>query len=294
MTTATGTATPTSATRLTGAMSPERKLAIATGLLFSITDVTSVVAMVLYQPVLNHPGFVLSNGAGNNRVLLGGLLEVILAAAVIGTAVTLYPVVQRHNRALAVGYVGLRTLEAAIIVTGIASLLAVVTLQHDLAGTTANGVGLATVGEALVAVHNWTFILGPGLVCGLNTTVMAYALYRSKLVARFIRVLGLIGGPLVFVANVALMFGVPRDDLGVLVVPVFAWEICLAIFLITKGFRSTAATPDVPVDEQQPQLTAAWGPLSLPPDLTPTPVPSPGSVPRSAALFDLIQMLDCE
>ena len=181
----------------------------------------------------------------------------ILAAAVIGTAVALYPVVSRHNRALAMGYVGLRTLEAGIIVTGIASLLAVVTLQHDLGGTAGNGAGLATVGEALVAVHNWTFILRPGLVCGVNTFVMAYALYRSKLVARFIPVLGLIGGPLVFVANVALMFGVPRYDLGVLVVPVFAWEICLTIFLITKGFRSTAATPDVPVNGRQPQLTAA-------------------------------------
>jgi hypothetical protein len=232
--------------------SPERKLAIATGLLFFISDVTSVVAMVLYQPVLNHPGYVLGNGAANSRILLGGLLEVILAAAVIGTAVTLYPVVSRHNRALAMGYVGLRTLEAGIIVTGIASLLAVVTLQHDLAGTAANGAGLATVGAALVAVHNWTFILGPGLVCGVNTFVMAYALYRSKLVARFIPVLGLIGGPLVFVANVAVMFGVPRDDLGVLVVPVFAWEIFLTAYLVLKGFRSTATTADVSSEAQYP------------------------------------------
>jgi hypothetical protein len=150
------------------------------------------------------------------------------------------------------GYVGLRTLEAGIIVTGIASLLAVVTLQHDLAGTAANGAGLAAVGAALVAVHNWAFILGPGLVCGVNTFVVAYALHRSKLVARFIPVLGLIGGPLVFVANVAFMFGVPRHDLGVLVVPIFAWEICLTAYLILKGFRSTAATAGAPSETQHP------------------------------------------
>ena len=69
--------------------------------------------------------------------------------------------------------------------------------------------------------------------------------------------LGLIGGPLVFGANVALMFAVPRGDLGVCLVPVFAWEICLAIFLITKGFRSTAASPTVPSDERHPLLSAA-------------------------------------
>jgi len=251
------TAIPSTARQLASATSPERKLAIATGVLFFITHVTSVVAIVLYQPVLSHPGYVLGNGAANSRILVGGILEVILAAAVVGTAVALYPVVSRHNRALALGYVGLRTLEAGIIVTGIVSLLAVVSLQHDVAGTAGNAAALTAVAKALVAVHNWTFIVGPGLVCGLNTAVMAYALYRSKLVARFIPVLGLIGGPLVFAANVAGMFGVPRHDLGVCVVPVFAWEVCLAISLITKGFRSMAGTPSVSPDERQPQLTAA-------------------------------------
>jgi hypothetical protein len=248
--TATATAIPPAATPQVRAMSSERKLAIATGVLFFITHVTSIAAVVLYQPVTDHAGYVLGNGAANNRILLGGLLEIILAAAVVGTAVTLYPVVRRHNRALAIGYVGLRTLEAGIIVAGIASLLAVVTPHHDLSGAAANSAALATVGQALVAVHNWTFILGPGLVCGINTFVMAYGLYRSKLVARFIPVLGLIGGPLVFVANVALMFGVPRQDLGVFVVPVFAWEICLAAFLILKGFRPTATTPVIPSEDQ--------------------------------------------
>jgi Domain of unknown function (DUF4386) len=142
-------------------------------------------------------------------------------------------------------------------VTGIVSLLAVVSLQHDVAGTAASAAALTTAGKALVAVRNWTFIIGPGLVCGLNTVVMAYALHRSKLIARFIPVLGLIGGPLVFAANVAVMSGVPRHDLGVCAVPVFAWEVCLAIFLITKGYRPTAATPSVPSDERQPQLTTA-------------------------------------
>jgi len=251
------TAIPNTATQRASAMSPERKLAIATGVLFFITHVTSVTAIVLYQPVLDRPGHVLGNGAANSRILLGGLLELILAAAVVGTAVTLYPVVSRHNRALAMGYVGLRTLEAGIIVTGIVSLLAVVSLQHDVAGTAGNAVALTAVTKALVAVHNWTFIIGPGLVCGLNTVVMAYALYRSKLVARFIPVLGLIGGPLVFAANIAGMFGVPRHDLGVCVVPIFAWEVSLAAFLILKGFRLTAVTPSMPLDERQPQLSAA-------------------------------------
>jgi hypothetical protein len=255
MTTASAVTISDSSTQTTSAKSPVRKLAIATGVLFLITHVTSITASILYEPVLNHPGYVLSNGAANSRILLGGVLEVVLAAAVIGTAVTLYPVVSRHNKALALGYVGLRTLEAAVILTGVVSLLAVVSLQHHVGGTAANAAALTTVDKALVAVHNWTFIVGPNLVCGINTLVMAYALRRSNLVARFIPILGMIGGPLVFVANIAAVFGVPRHDLGVCVVPIFAWEASLALFLITKGFRSTAVTPSVPREHRQPQLT---------------------------------------
>ena len=166
------TVIPSTATQPARAMSPTRKLAITTGVLFFITHVTSVAAIVLYQPVLNHPGYVLGNGAANSRILLGGLLEVILAAAVIGTAVTLYPVVSRHNRALAIGYVGLRTLEAGIIVTGIVSLLAVVSLQHEAAGTAASAVALTTVGKALVAVPTEG---------GLSPRIVAIAWHRDRL-----------------------------------------------------------------------------------------------------------------
>jgi hypothetical protein len=141
-------------------------------------------------------------------VLLGACCEVILAISVIGTAVTLFPVVRRQNEGIALGYAAGRLVEAVVIVTGIISLLSVVTLRQDFAGAaSANAASLVAVGQALVAVHDWTFLFGPGLAIGVNTLMLAYLMYRSGLVPRLIAVLGLIGGPVVFASSTAALFG---------------------------------------------------------------------------------------
>jgi Domain of unknown function (DUF4386) len=228
-------------------VAPSRKIAVTAGVLYLVTHVTSIAALALYGPVLNRPDYVVGAGA-DARVLLGALCEVVLALAVVGTAVTLYPVVKRQNEGVALGYVGLRTLEAAIIAVGIVSLLAVVTLrQHPPAGS--DTASLVTAARALVAVHDWTFLLGPNFVLGTNTVLLAYLMYRSRLVPRFIAVLGLAGGPLIFASAVAELFGAYRQVSvwgSLTAVPVFAWELSLAIRLIVKGFNVTGFNPAPP------------------------------------------------
>lgn len=221
-----------------------RKLAIAAGACYLITHVTSVGALILYTPMLNNVNYIVGPGP-DTRVLVGAFFEVLLAFAIVGTAVTLFPIVRRQNGAVAMGYVGLRTLEAAIIAVGVVSLLAVVTLrQAGIAG--ADPTALVTVGNALVAVHNWTFLVGPSFTSGVNTVLMAYLMYRSRLVPRFIPMLGLIGGPLVFASATAVLFGLVGQYSmwpAITSIPEFAWELTLAVYLIFRGFDSSAIAP---------------------------------------------------
>ncbi|MEU8923506.1 DUF4386 domain-containing protein [Kitasatospora sp. NPDC048545] len=223
-------------------MASPRTLATAAGTCFLATHVTSIGGLVLYGPVLKTADYVVGAGP-DTRLLLGALFEVLLTIGIIGTAFTLYPVARRHGEGLAAGYLGLRTLEAAVIAVGIVSLLAVVTLrQHPPQG--ADNASLLTVGRALVAVHDWTFLLGPNFICGANTAVLALLLYRARLVPRFIAVLGLVGGALIFASAIAVLFGVYQQVSGfgmLAAVPVFAWELCLAVRLITRGFDPAAA-----------------------------------------------------
>ncbi|MFD0272904.1 DUF4386 domain-containing protein [Kitasatospora sp. NPDC127111] len=229
-------------------MVPSRRLATAAGVCFLVTHVASIGGLVLYGPVLSDPDFVVGPGP-DGRVLLGALFEVVLALAVVGTAIALFPVVRRYGEGAAIGYLGLRTLEAAVISVGVVSLLAVVTLRRSAAAGT-DAATLRTVGRALVAVHDWTFLLGPNFVLGANTVLVAHLMYRSGLVPRSIAVLGLVGGPLIFASAVAVLFGCYGQLSGwgsLAAVPVFAWELAVALRMILRGFRAPAPIPPAPI-----------------------------------------------
>jgi uncharacterized protein DUF4386 len=222
-----------------------RRIATLTGWFFIISIIASIPALVLYGPVLDDPQYIVGGGA-DTRVFLGALLEVITAIACIGTAVTLFPILKRQNEGVALGYVAARVLESSVIVVGIVSLLSVVTLRQDLAGAAgADAASLVTAGKSLVAFHDWTFLLGPGLVPAVNAVLLGYLMYRSGLVPRRMATLALIGGPVLFASATATLFGV-YEQLSVwgaiATIPVFAWELSLGIYLIVKGFTPSPIT----------------------------------------------------
>ena len=160
-------------------MNSTRKTALVAGVFYLITFI-SIPTLALYGPVKNHRDYILSSGA-DTGVLVGGFLEVIVALAGIGTAVTLYPVVKRQNEGVALGFVAARVLEAAMIFTGVVSLLSLVTLRQDLGGAAgADAASLVTTGASLVATYNWTFLLGQTLMPGINALLLGTLMYRSR------------------------------------------------------------------------------------------------------------------
>jgi hypothetical protein len=173
-----------------------QRIAKVTGVLFLITYI-AIAALPLYSSVLDDPRYIL--GAGTDaQVRLGAFLEFIVVIANIGTAVVLYPIVKRQNQVVALGYVATRIVESMIIAVGIFSLLSIVTLRQDLAGSGADSASLVTAGRSLIALHDWTFLFGPGILAGLgNGILLGYLLYRSGLVPRRLATLGLVGGPVV-------------------------------------------------------------------------------------------------
>ncbi|GAA3069009.1 DUF4386 domain-containing protein [Streptomyces goshikiensis] len=224
-------------------MGETRRLAVVAGALFLVTEVAAIGGLALYRPVLDGPGYVVGSGA-DTRVFLGAVCELVLALAVMGTGAALYPVLRRRGEAAAVGYVCGRLLEAAVIVVGIVSVLAVVTLRRS-AGPSgaADAASLVTAGKALVALHDWTFLLGPNFVLGANTLVLACLLYTSRLVPRAVAVLGLAGGALICASATAVLFGVYEQVSvagSLAALPVFAWEVTLAVRLLFKGFDEAA------------------------------------------------------
>jgi len=230
-------------------MTALRRTALVAGVFFLITEVAAITARALRAPAVGSTDYVLGAGA-DSRIFLATLFEVILVFAIVGTAATLYPVIRKYSEGIALGYALVRLLEAAAIVVGIVSVLAIVSLRQG----TADAAALVPVNEALVAIHDWTFLIGPLWFLGMNSLLLAYLMYRSGLVPRTIAILGMVGGPLVFVSGMAIMFGAYQQldpmDLA-LALPVFAWEVSFAIWLIAKGFT----TPTPAADSVQPVTT---------------------------------------
>jgi hypothetical protein len=233
-------------------MSSLRKTALVAGIFYLITFI-SIPTLALYGPVKNHRDWILGSGS-HTGVLVGCVLEVIVALAGIGTAVTLYPVVRRQHEGTALGFVASRVLEASMIFTGVLSLLSVVKLQH--AGATgAAAASLVTTGASHVAIYNGTMLLGQTLMPAINAMLLGSLLYRSRLVPRLIPVLGLIGGPLLFIAVIAVIFGGAGQIsvwTGLPTIPVAAWEFSLGVWLVVKGFRPSPLTAGTAADSPAP------------------------------------------
>ncbi|HEY3014883.1 MAG TPA: DUF4386 domain-containing protein [Nocardioides sp.] len=233
---------------------PMRNHSRAAGIFYLLTFVSSIPALILIGPVLHNADYV--TGAGQDtRVLWGCLLDAVNALTAVGSAVALYPVVKRQNGSMALGFVTSRMLEAAVIMIGVVSLLAVVTMRQDFAGSTGgDAASVTTIASALVDVRNWTFLLGPGLMPAINAVLLGTLLYRARLVPRIIPTVGLIGAPMLLTAMLATYFGV-IDQVspvsGFLTLPVAAWELSVGLWMTFKGFRPSPVLPTVvPADTE--------------------------------------------
>ncbi len=201
-------------------MDSMRKTALWAGALYLLTFV-SIPTLALYGPV-KEPGYIAGSGP-DSGALVGGILELIVGLACIGTAVALYPVVKRQNEAIAMGFVGARVLEAATIFIGVASLWTIVTLRQDGAGADA-----LLMGETLVAFYDRAFLVGQSLIPAVNALLLGSLLYQSRLVPRFLPVLGFIGAAALVSFHIATLFGLIGERASVLagiaVLPIATWE----------------------------------------------------------------------
>jgi Domain of unknown function (DUF4386) len=225
-------------------VSSDQRTARVVGWLFIGTFVFSIPGLLLYGPVLHHHGTYVLGGGHDTQIAFGAFLEILTAICGIGTAVALFPVAKRQSEGLALGYVAVRIVESGIIVAGIVSVMAVVTLRRDLAGTGADAGALSIAARSLVAVKDWTFLLGPGFCSGLgNGLILGYLMFRSGLVPRRWAQFGMLAGALAFIAATGALLDVYDKQStiqGVLTVPEIIWEAFFGIYLVVKGFKASS------------------------------------------------------
>ena len=238
-----------------------RRISLAAGIAYLLTFV-SIPTLALYTSV-KKANYVVGSGP-NTAAMVGGLLEIIVGVAGIATAVILFPILKKQNETLSLGLVAARILESATIFVGVAFILSIVTLQQNGAGTEA-----LPTGHVLVVLYDRIFLLGQSFMPAICDLLLGYMLYKSRLVPRGLAMIGIVGGPVLLLGYLLVLFGAIDQHgglagLSALLVAVF--EFSLGVWLIVKGFDPKAVArleakytaplhPRLESDQEGDQLT---------------------------------------
>ncbi len=224
-------------------MADDQRTARIFGVLFIITFLTSIPAALLFGPVLGDPAGYLAGGGSDTQIYLAAFLEFLLIISNVGTAVVLYPIAMRRYQTLAISFVAARIMESVFIASGIMFVLAIVALRLEAPGA-------GDVAVSLAALKDLSFLFGPGLVVPIgNGLILGYLMYRSGLVPPRMAWFGLIGGPLLLIGQLGVLFDLWDAGSGasVLVVPEAIWELFVGFYCALRGFRR-----DSPILSREP------------------------------------------
>jgi len=225
-------------------MNSSRKIARTAGALFIIATVASLVGTGFTGSILDAPDYLTKLSVNGNHVLVGALLAFVAAAASASIAISLYPLLKRYNEGLALGSVGFRLIEGVFYIVGVIGLLLLLALSQEYvkAGSPDSSY-FQTLGVLLLAEKYWAgFVLG-AIAFSIGALMYYYIFYQTKLVPRWLSGWGLIGAALCMVAGLLVMLGliIPVSTIHIVLnLPIAVQEMVLAVWLMVKGFNSSA------------------------------------------------------
>ena len=223
-------------------MNSNRKTAIIVGVLFIIALVLDIIGRGIYEPILNAPDFLVSAYPNKIQLIIGILLEFICAPAIVLIPIMLFPILKKYNESIALGYVGFRFLEGILFIFMVIKSLSLISLSQEYLNSGAGDASyFQTLGNSIQAENYWATLIYI-IVFTLGALMFYYLLSKSKLIPQFISVWGLVAAALLLTGALVGMLGlIPLLKVMIFFGPPIALnEITLAVWLIVKGFNSSA------------------------------------------------------
>lgn len=221
-------------------MNTSKKTAIIVGILFIVATVTSSLGFAVRDSILDAPDRLVRLSANDTQVIVGALLVLMDCVAVVFIPAMLYPILKKHNQALALGYLGLRIVESVVIVVGEICVLVLLTASRSFSPGASDASYLQTLGTLLLAAYRQgTHVIGVQIIFGLTALLLNYLLVRTKLVPGFISIWGLVGAFLLLAAGLIQLFGpgLLSTITTAMNLPIALQEMVFAVWLIVKGFN---------------------------------------------------------
>ncbi|MHA2033370.1 MAG: DUF4386 domain-containing protein, partial [Candidatus Kariarchaeaceae archaeon] len=212
-----------------------RNSARLVGVLFLTAMVSGGLRYFLLDPILDSSNYLVNVSANENLVIIGTLSFFILAVALIGISIAIYPILKKYNEALALGYVAARIVESVLFIVSIIAILTLFQLSQEFVNAGAPDISyFQTLCDLLLAVRYYAYnVLWP-ITLSLGALMFYYILYQSRLIPRWLSIWGFIAAPLFPVSWLSLFGSV----LSVFFIfPLVVNELVLEIWLIVKGFN---------------------------------------------------------
>jgi hypothetical protein len=220
-------------------MDSNRKTAIIVGVLFITATVAYSIGVIFLDPILGGSDYLTKASENENQVVLGAFLVLIDAVAVAGIGILIYPILKKHNEALALGYAGARIVEGVLFIVNVITILILLTLSQEFVKAGAPDASYyQTLGTLLLAAGDWAFLFGFGLAFTLSALILNFLLYQSKLIPRWLSGWGFVGAALLWVYYLLQSFSI--NQVEILFLPIAVQEMVFAIWLMVKGFNPSA------------------------------------------------------
>lgn len=234
-----------------------RRTAVAVGVLFIVATGFFMLGQAIYRPIIDAPEYLELAHPQRATIAAGLIIELVGILAIPLIAIFLFPVLRRQHEALALGYVGMRVLEAVplLAVTGNMFSLLDVSEQY-LAQGAADAAQWQSLGVSIQTLSESTFLTSVGFVFPVGALILYSMLFRNRLVPRFISGWGFLAAALLLGASVLNPFGVfegvsPTAVEVIVAGPIAVQEMVLAVWLIAKGFDPEQLRQLVPTGQSQ-------------------------------------------
>jgi hypothetical protein len=224
-------------------MNANRTNALSAGILFVIADIAGFLSVPLLKLVYN-PDYLIKIAENKNQVVMAALLIVIMELACSGIAIWLYPVLKKHNEALALWSVGLRIIEVILGLVSVIGLLALIPLSQEFIKAGAPDASyFQTLGALIQTARDWTRDVLMLSAWGLGALLYNYIFFQTKLIPRWLSGSSIVAILLHLASCLLTIFDIigPSSPMQVfLLVPSGLLEMVLAVWLIAKGFNPSA------------------------------------------------------
>jgi hypothetical protein len=218
------------------------------GALFLVTAFGAIAGATLINPVINAPDYLTTVALKSATITSGMLFWLINDIGIVFIGLLMFPILRKQNESMALGYVSMRMFESILMIVGVIFAMLLIPLSQEFIKAGATDVASFQAIGSLLKQAEGLFLNTMQLIfLGLGGIILTSMLYQTKLVPRFISIVGIVGYALLLPAAILALFGIldptPGGSGSILAVPVAIFEIILMpVWLYAKGFNTAGIT----------------------------------------------------